>query len=97
MRAVMALLLMVFAFMAGTGPVDARRVALVIGINDYAEVPSLQKAVGDAQAMSATLRELGFEVTQVLNADRRGLNIAISQFTAALGPLSKIDLLIWTC
>ena len=63
MRAVMALLLMVFALFAGTGTADARRVALVIGINDYAEVPSLQKAVGDARAMSATLRELGFEVT----------------------------------
>ncbi len=65
---------------------EARRVALVIGIDSYGAVPKLDKAVGDARAMAATLSELGFAVTQVLNADRRTLNIAISQFTSALTP-----------
>ena len=62
----------------------AARLALVIGIDDYREVPKLQKAVGDAETMSATLEKLGFQVTRLLNADRRELNIAISQFSARL-------------
>ena len=63
---------------------EARRVALVIGINDYRDIPKLDKAVGDASAMSATLEKLGFEVTRVLDADRRTLNLAIADFTASL-------------
>lgn len=63
---------------------EARRVALVIGINDYREIPKLEKAVGDATEMTATLTRLGFEVTRVLDADRRTLNLAISDFTASL-------------
>lgn len=62
-----------------------RRVALVIGIDHYQEVPNLEKAVGDARAMAAKLTDLGFEVTQVLDPDRRALNRAIADFGASLG------------
>ena len=37
-----------------------KRVALVIGNNDYKNVPKLQKAVNDARTMGDTLRQLGF-------------------------------------
>ena len=67
-------------------PVQAARLALVIGINDYQMIPPLQKAVGDAEAMSATLTELGFEVTTVLNPDRRAFNRAITRFRKSLRP-----------
>jgi subtilisin-like proprotein convertase family protein len=60
--------------------------ALVIGINDYQNVPKLSKAVGDADAMSAKLETLGFEVTRVINPGRREFNAAISSFRQSLKP-----------
>ena len=62
----------------------ARRMALVIGIDDYQYIPKLQKAVGDAEAMAVALERLGFVVSKVVNADRRTLNIAIADFKASL-------------
>ena len=62
----------------------ARRLAFVVGINDYQHIPKLEKAVGDAKAMSAKLTDLGFEVTSVLNPTRRNLNLAVADFTAKL-------------
>ena len=50
-------------FTAMSSPALAeKRVALVIGNNDYRNVPKLQKAVNDARAMGDTLKKLGFEV-----------------------------------
>lgn len=74
------------ALLAPPGTARAeKRAALVIGINDYDDLPKLEKAVGDAEAMAVKLRQLGFETTEVLNADRRTLNQAISVFSASLG------------
>lgn len=64
----------------------AARYALVIGINDYENVPRLVKAVGDAEAMAAKLASAGFEVTRVINPDRRTLNQAISTFQRQIAP-----------
>ncbi len=47
-----------------------KRVALVIGNNDYKFVPKLQKAVNDARAMGDVLKQLGFEVMVVENLNR---------------------------
>jgi tetratricopeptide (TPR) repeat protein len=65
-------------------PALANRLALVIGINDYEMIPPLSKAVGDAEAMSARLADLGFDVTTVLNPNRRELNQAITTFRRSL-------------
>jgi uncharacterized caspase-like protein len=71
---------------SGSFPADAAsRVALVIGINDYDEVPDLEKAVGDAREMAVKLHSLGFQVTELIDADRRAFNQAISAFGASLG------------
>ena len=83
-RFISVLLIFVTSMTITLATAQARRVALVIGINNYTEVPSLEKAVGDAQAMSDTLTKLGFDVTRALDVDRRALNIAISEFTAKL-------------
>jgi hypothetical protein len=64
----------------------AARYALVIGIDDYQNVPKLEKAVGDAEAMSSKLRTIGFTVTPVLNPDRRTLSQAISAFQRQIRP-----------
>jgi uncharacterized protein len=62
------------------------RRALVIGADDYRNVPKLQKAVGDARAMKAALEKTGFAVDLLINPDRATFNTAVSDFTAKLGP-----------
>jgi uncharacterized caspase-like protein len=65
---------------AGGAPTDARRTALVIGNAHYADMP-LQTPVTDARKIAATLRELGFEVSLVENADWATMIDALALFT----------------
>jgi uncharacterized caspase-like protein len=69
-------------------PVEAlaARLALVIGIDKYESLPPLDKAAGDARAMSKRLGELGFAVTEVIDPGRRNLSLAISAFRRSLKP-----------
>ncbi len=64
----------------------ARRVALVIGNNDYAEVSKLEKATGDARAIATTLQGLGFEVITALDANRARMSRALVDFEARVQP-----------
>ncbi len=48
-----------------------KRLALVLGNDIYAEVPSLQKAVNDAVSLDKKLTSLGFEVISGINLTRR--------------------------
>ncbi len=66
--------------------VAEKKLALVIGINNYREIPKLEKAVGDAQAIGQTLSSLGYQVTTALDMDRRGLNLALSKLYASVEP-----------
>lgn len=56
----------------------ADKVALVIGIDDYDNIPHLTKAVGDAEAISNRFGELGFKVTNLENPGRRQILKALS-------------------
>ena len=69
----------------GQASAEARR-ALLIGIDNYQNVPPLQKAVGDVQSMKPVLERLGFTVDLVTNPDRRNLNLSVSSFVAKLKP-----------
>ncbi|MBK9442785.1 MAG: SUMF1/EgtB/PvdO family nonheme iron enzyme [Comamonadaceae bacterium] len=62
-----------------TQAAHAKRVALVVGNSSYAERP-LRNPVNDANLMQATLKELGFEVTLLRNADRRSLLNGLRDF-----------------
>lgn len=74
MRAAFAALLVMAAQLALTAPAAAaKRVALVIGNDQYANIPQLKKAVNDARTMSDTLKKLGFSVLVAENQNRRGL------------------------
>ena len=54
---------LVLVFITLAQPAHAeKRVALVIGNNDYKNVPKLQKAVNDARTMGDTPKQLGFSV-----------------------------------
>ena len=63
-----------------------RRVALVIGNNDYKNVPKLQKAVNDARTMGETLKQLGFSVMVAENQTRQAFSESLLAFDAAVGP-----------
>lgn len=62
------------------------RHALVVGIDTYENVPSLQKAVNDARAVKAALTTAGFEVQLVEGPDQIGFLEAIASFSARIGP-----------
>ncbi|HUI19135.1 MAG TPA: caspase family protein [Alphaproteobacteria bacterium] len=57
-----------------------KRVALVIGNNAYRHVRSLEKTLNDARAVAGALRDVGFEVLERENLDRRGMNQALTEF-----------------
>lgn len=78
------LILTFFVFCASADARAERRLAFVVGINDYVHIPKLNKAVGDALAMSTLLADLGFQVTPVINPTRRSFNIALGEFAAKL-------------
>ncbi len=57
-----------------------RRVALVIGNNDYRQVDRLRTAAADARAMAHEFRQLGFEVIERIDLDQRGMKAALRDF-----------------
>src|SRR5215475_8731706 len=75
------------SFAALTVPAHAeKRVALVIGNNDYKNVSKLQKAVNDARAMGDTLKQLGFSVMVAENQNRAQFSQSLLAFDNAVGP-----------
>ncbi len=73
------------AFMALAQPAHAeKRVALVIGNNDYKNVPKLQKAVNDARTMGDTLKQLGFSVMVAENQTRQAFSETLLAFDKAV-------------
>lgn len=57
-----------------------RRVALVIGNNTYQNLPTLDKAVNDANAVASELKKVGFEVAAYTNVGQKRMNQAINEF-----------------
>ncbi|MCC8963895.1 caspase family protein [Bradyrhizobium sp. Pear76] len=75
------------AFAALAAPAQAeKRVALVIGNNDYRNVPKLQKAVNDARTMGDTLKQLGFNVMVAENLNRQAFSETLLAFDRAVEP-----------
>ena len=75
------------ALLLVTAPAQAeKRVALVIGNNDYRNVPKLQKAVNDARTMGDTLKQLGFSVMVAENQNRQAFSESLLAFDKAVGP-----------
>ncbi len=58
----------------------AKRVALVVGNDQYSNIPQLRKAVNDARTMSDTLKKLGFAVLVAENQNRKGLSETLLAF-----------------
>jgi hypothetical protein len=68
---------------------EGHRLALVIGNGAYREAPPLANPVNDARLISQTLRALGFDVIEVLDADQTMMKRAIQGFGAKLDQHGK--------
>ena len=83
----MAPVIFAAALLAQAVPAHAeKRVALVIGNNDYRNVPKLQKAVNDARTMGDTLKQLGFSVMVAENQTRQAFSQTLLQFDKTIDP-----------
>ena len=78
-----AVVIAILAHLVPLTALAAGRVALVIGNADYPSAP-LRNSVNDARAMSQALRELGFEVLSLENADKQRMEQAIVRFAGRL-------------
>ena len=78
-RLLVCLLVLITAFMPAQA---AKRVALVIGNSAYEYVAELPNPKNDAQAISASLDRLGFEVI-------KGLDVNHSEFIKIIRQFSK--------
>ena len=72
-----------------------KRVALVIGNNDYRNVPKLQKAVNDARTMGDTLKQLGFNVMVAENLTRQQFSQALLAFDPETARFMKLGALTY--
>lgn len=70
---------LIFLITAIAAPVQASRIALVIGNANYKDVP-LRNPTNDADDMKKILSQLGFEVILAKNANRRTMITAIQHF-----------------
>ncbi|WP_417520101.1 caspase family protein [Minwuia sp.] len=62
-------------------PANAQeRIALVIGNADYGAMGKLKNPVNDSRLMAATLRELGFRVIELIDADQQKMKRGIRDF-----------------
>jgi hypothetical protein len=62
-----------------------KKIALVIGNDRYQNIPSLQKAVGDARTMSEALKSLGFTVMFAQDVSRKAFSQQLLAFDAMVG------------
>ncbi len=82
-----AIALLILCLLLPAGAFAEKRVALVIGINRYVNLPlraQLQRAVNDARAVSKAFRELGFDATTLEDASRATFNAEWQQFLGAV-------------
>ena len=84
-QAVLAGLYVITALLWWSPAQAGKRVALVIGNNEDENVPALQKAVNDAEAMSKELAKLGFDVVSAENVGRRAMSRALVELEIKIG------------
>lgn len=70
--------------------VYASRKALVIGNDQYIDVPKLNNAVADADAMALALQSVGFNVFKHINVDEKKFKLALRDFRMRLEPGDEV-------
>lgn len=87
LRAFVAGVLLTGALVIGLNQAAAaaeRRVALIMGVGDYATLPDLPNPRKDALALSGSLQKLGFEVIQGVDLNRDQFEARIDTFAERL-------------
>ena len=82
--AAFGLLLALLCWLGLTPDAAAKRIALVVGNAAYQNLSPLRNTSNDAAAMAASLRQVGFEVTTLLDADLRSMKRAFLEFGRAM-------------
>jgi formylglycine-generating enzyme required for sulfatase activity len=85
------LIIFLFLIISTAACAKQNRIALVIGNSLYKDAP-LKNPVNDAADMAKTLSKMGFKVDKLLNARRRDMKKAISQFGNKLHQENTIGL-----
>src|SRR5262249_27569403 len=62
-----------------------RRVALIIGNDEYKTAPKLSTAANDARLIERKLRAIGFETSVRVNSGRREMTRALAEFGDKIG------------
>ncbi len=81
-----ALFIVCLAMGAGPSQTFAKRVALVVGNDDYANVADLKKAVNDSETITKILEQVGFDVILAKNVTRRQFNLNLQKTVSKLEP-----------
>lgn len=63
---------------------DQFRVALVIGNGDYGSMGTLRNPPNDARLMAKTLKGLGFQVIEEIDATQKRMKRAVGRFSDRL-------------
>src|SRR5579863_7785197 len=69
-----------------------QKLALVIGNDEYQHIPTLDRAVGDAKAVEAAFKRLGFTVTLATNVNFAGFAETVAAFEAKIEPGDEVAL-----
>ncbi|MGR9052158.1 MAG: SUMF1/EgtB/PvdO family nonheme iron enzyme [Gammaproteobacteria bacterium] len=86
----------VILFLGFSAGAHAQRHALVIGNAEYGEaIGSLKNPVNDARDMAALLKKKQFDVTTLLNADKRKMKESIALFTRKLKEKDDVGLFFY--
>ncbi len=75
--------------------IQVKRIALVIGNGTYRHTTSLPNPVNDANDVSATLKELGFEVISGTNQTKKQIEDLIRQFGTRLADTKGVGLFFY--
>ncbi|MCB1178264.1 MAG: caspase family protein, partial [Leptospiraceae bacterium] len=65
-------------------PENTEKLALVIGGKDYLKLKKLNTSINDADEMSRTLKKLGFQITKILDPDKKSFHIALNEFESKI-------------
>jgi hypothetical protein len=84
-RGLLAATLLAALLLLAPGAQAEKRVALVIGNNAHENVPQLQRAVNNADAVSEELGKLGLEVVEAQDVGRRAMSRALVEPEGKIG------------
>ena len=84
--------IMALGLLPATAQAAGRKLALVVGNQAYTQLPGLNTPVEDAQALSNTLRNLGFEVTLLTDVGPAVFQAVLGTFA---GDVDKADTVLF--